>query len=113
MDTLLIVLLSIGLVLFAIDMVLLRLMRVRNSLMEQMIPVLVDETIRTPNKVRALRRAELLKKGATVQIPFAGRSRVGTVHRAEDGQRAIILATNRHGKPFRVYRHLDQMRLVA
>lgn len=113
MDTLLIVLLSIGLVLFAIDMVLLRLVRVRNSLLEQMIPVLVDETLQTPRKQRALRRVELMKRGATVEIPFAGRSRIGTVHRARDGQRVIIMATNRHGKPFRVYRHLDKMRLVA
>ncbi len=113
MDTGFIICLIVGLGLFVLDMVLLHGSRNHNSITDLMIPVLVDENFRTPEKQKALRRAELMKRGAIVRILFAGRSRIGIVHRAEKGQRAIIMATNRHGKLFRVYRHLDKLMPAA
>ncbi len=112
MDTGFIICLIVGLGLFVLDMVLLHGSRNHNSITDLMIPVLVDENFRTPEKQKALRRAELMKRGAKVRILFAGRVRSGTVRRAHT-KRAEIMIPNRYGELFPVRRRIDKIDLAA
>jgi len=110
-NTLIVLILSLaGLALLVVDLI--RLRKFRNSALDLTIPAQVTEVLRTEHRIRALRRVDLLKKGATVQISFAGRLRTGIVRRAHT-KRAEVMIPNKYGELFPVRRRIETLRLAA